>query len=146
MTHYSRPRFTKVLDVWIDAEPGNARLAWEALAAYGAPMKGISPESLAKPRNVLQIGVSTTRIDILTSVTGLDFEDCWPRRTEGKYQDVRVFYVSREDLIRNKVSVGRPQDLLDVRALETPGGRKPRGRRGRKSPAPPRGRTGRRER
>jgi hypothetical protein len=128
VTHYSKPRFTKDLDIWIDPDPRNARKAWEALGAYGAPIKEITPADLAKPGNVLQIGVTTTRIDILTSVEGLVFEDCWPRRTTGEYMDMPVNYVSRADLIRNKKKVGRPQDLLDVRTLE--GGAK------RKSPKP----------
>ena len=118
VTHYSKPRFTKDLDIWIDPEPGNARKAWEALGAYGAPVKDITPADLSKPGNVLQIGVTTTRIDILTSVEGLVFEECWPRRTAGEYMDMRVNYVARADLIRNKKMVGRPQDLMDVRVLE----------------------------
>ena len=137
VTHYSRPRFTKDLDVWIDPAPGNARRTWDALGAYGAPIRDIAPADLSKPGNVLQIGVTTTRIDILTSIAGLVFDECWPRRTTGEYMDVRVNYVARADLIRNKKAVGRPQDLLDVEALEK--ARRKRVSRPRRSP--PRRRT-----
>ena len=65
-----------------------------------------------------QIGVPPNRIDILTSLEGVTFLDAWPRRELAKYGDCSVSYLSREDLIANKRSVARPQDLLDVKALE----------------------------
>lgn len=118
VAHYAIPRFTKDIDVWVGATPENAIRVWRALASYGAPMAEISPDTFETPGQVFQIGVTTTRIDVLTSVAALDFEDCWPRRTRGTYGDVEVFYVSRDDLLRNKRSVARPRDLQDVRVLE----------------------------
>jgi len=117
VTHYSRPRFTKDLDIWVDPEPENARRALEALAAYGAPVRDLRVDDLVKPGNVFQIGITTTRIDILTSAEGLAFARCWPRRTAGEYMDTKVHYLGQRDLIRNK-TVARPQDLADVARLE----------------------------
>jgi hypothetical protein len=131
VTLYSRPRFTRDLDVWVDPDPANAHRAWKALAAYGAPVADLRAEHLSAPGMVFQIGVTTTRIDILTSIADLEFEDCWPRRTAGEYMDQRVHFLSLEDLIRNKRAVGRPQDLIDLRALEKVrrrGARRPRRR------------------
>ena len=130
VSHYTEPRFTKDLDVWIDPDPENALRAWRALAAYGAPLAEVTPEDLSKPGNVLQIGVTTTRIDVITGIEGLDFDACWPRRSPGKYADCDVSYLSRADLVRNKRAVGRPQDLLDVARLEGRASRrKPRRRK-----------------
>lgn len=130
VTHYTEPRFTKDLDIWIDPAPENAEKAWKALAVYGAPLGDVTPADLSKPRMVYQMGVTTSRIDILTSVEGLDFDECWKRRHPGRYADCEIPYVSREDLIRNKKAVGRPQDRLDVARLEGwPGARRKRRRR-----------------
>ena len=118
VTHYTAPRFTKDLDVWVDPDPENAARVWSALARYGAPLSGVSPGDFTKPRMVFQIGVTTTRIDILTSVEALEFGPCWKRRDPGKYGGLDVPYLSRVDLIRNKRAVARPQDLLDVARLQ----------------------------
>lgn len=128
VTHYTAPRFTKDLDIWIDPTAENAARAWKALAAFGAPLAGVSPADLSRPGMILQIGVPVNRIDVLTSVQALDFGECWKRRDPGRYADVTVHYLSRADLIRNKTSVGRPQDLLDVARLKRRAPRKPRRR------------------
>jgi len=119
VTFHSRPRFTKDLDIWIDADAVNAERAWRALAAFGAPLKDVKPSDLSNPQLVYQVGVPPNRIDILTSLDGVVFEDAWSRRAVGRYGDCPVAYLSRQDLITNKRRVGRPQDLLDVEALET---------------------------
>ncbi len=124
VTYYSRPRFTKDLDVWIEPQAANAEKAWNALITFGAPLQGVGPKDLATPGVVLQIGVEPNRIDILTQIQGVKFKEAWARRVSGKYGDCPVCFLSREDLIVNKEAVGRPQDLLDLEALKSlPGGR-----------------------
>lgn len=118
VTFHSKPRFTKDLDVWIDPAPANAKRAWQALADFGAPVKDLKPEELTDPDLVFQVGVPPNRIDILTSILGLNFADAWNGRARAKYADCAVSYLSKEDLIRNKRLTGRPQDLEDVRKLE----------------------------
>lgn len=115
---HARPRFTKDLDVWIDPEPGNAERAWNALAGFGAPLEGVSVEDLATPGTVLQIGIAPNRIDVLTTCAGLEFATCWERSVSWEYGDARLRVLSRSDLIENKRTVGRPQDLLDLEALK----------------------------
>jgi hypothetical protein len=127
VTHYARPRFTKDLDLWVDPDPENAGRVLAALADFGAPVAGLSAADLARPRTVFQIGVPPTRIDILTSVAGLAFASCWRRRTAGTYGGIAVQFLGKRDLLRNKRLVGRPQDLLDVRALERAGRIRPPG-------------------
>jgi hypothetical protein len=118
VTFHARPRFTRDLDVWIDREPENAERAWRALAAFGAPLREVSPADLSKPGMVLQIGVAPNRIDVLTQIEGVDFAVAWRRRAAGTYGDCPIHVLSAEDLIANKRILGRPQDLLDVEELE----------------------------
>jgi hypothetical protein len=118
VTFHSRPRFTKDLDIWIDGDPVNAQRTWRALASFGAPLRDLKPSDLSNPQLVYQVGIPPNRIDILTSLDGVNFGEAWSRRAVGKYDDCPVAYLSRQDLITNKRIVGRPQDLLDVEALE----------------------------
>jgi hypothetical protein len=118
VSFHARPRFTKDLDIWVESELQNAQRTWHALAAYGAPVKDLTPSDLAIPEMVFQIGLPPNRIDLLTSVLGLRFAEAWERRVAAKYADCPVAYLSKQDLIVNKRQVARPQDLEDVRALE----------------------------
>lgn len=120
VTFHARPRFTKDLDVWVDPTPDNAARVVRALAAFGAPLtaNGVTANDFTNPDIVYQMGVPPNRIDVLTSVAALEFASCWQRRVESTYGDVPVHYLAREDLIANKRAVARPQDLLDVEALE----------------------------
>jgi len=117
VTFHAQPRFTKDLDIWIDAHGDNAQRAWEALAKFGAPLDDVTPSDLATPGMILQIGVAPNRIDILTSLEGVDFEDAWPRRDTTRYGDCEIGILSKPDLIENKRRVARPQDLIDVETL-----------------------------
>lgn len=115
---HARPRYTKDLDVWIEASPANAQRAWKALAAFGAPLQDLRLEDLTRPEMVFQIGLPPNRIDLLTELLGVDFAEAWERRVTTTYGDCTIAVLSRADLIRNKRKVGRPQDLIDVEELE----------------------------
>lgn len=121
VTFHARPRFTKDIDLWVEPSADNAPRAWAALAEFGAPLaaQGVSASDFERPGIVYQIGVPPSRIDVLTALDGLQFADCWTRRVHARYGDVAVAYLSREDLIVNKRATARPQDLEDVRALES---------------------------
>jgi hypothetical protein len=118
VTFHSRPRYTKDLDVWVDPEPENAQRVWKALARFGAPIADVSPGDLSSPGMVYQIGVEPNRIDVLTSIAGVDFPSAWEHRCSAAYGSTPIHVLSRSHLITNKRSVGRPQDLLDIEALE----------------------------
>jgi len=111
-------RATKDLDVWVRPSTANAPRVLAALSAFGAPLHDLTDSDLATPGTVFQIGVPPIRIDIITSVDGLDFEEAWAGRIQAPFADQTVALLSREDLIRNKRASGREQDLLDVRWLE----------------------------
>ena len=111
------PRATGDLDLWVRGTPENARKVLEALREFGAPLFDLTVEDLSRPGIVFQIGVAPCRIDILTSISGVGFDEAWPRRHEMGLGGVRFGVLGREDLVRNKLATGRPKDLLDVESL-----------------------------
>lgn len=112
------PRATGDLDIWIRPTSTNARQVLSALKQFGAPITNISLEDLSQPQTVFQIGVSPCRIDILTSITGVDFDQAWENKIEIRVNDLTVFCIGKQDLIQNKNVLARPQDLADVAALK----------------------------
>lgn len=116
--YYAVPRYTKDLDLWVEATPDNARLVYAALGRFGAPLEKLTIEDLSTPGVIFQIGVEPNRIDVITEVEGLEFEQAWSNRVQTIYGDISIFILSMEDLLHNKKTVARPQDLLDVEWLE----------------------------
>lgn len=114
---HTEPRYTKDLDVWINNEPENAARVFNVLRKFGAPLAEISVDDFTNPDLVYQMGRPPARIDIIMKAKGLDFQKCWENRVESNYDEVKVYFVSLGDLIVNKLSVGRPQDLIDAENL-----------------------------
>jgi hypothetical protein len=114
---HGRPRATADLDVWIDATPDNARRIIAALAAFGAPIHQISESDFTSPGVVYQLGVAPRRIDILTELTGIRFDEAWPERVHAKFGELDVDFIGREAFIRNKRATGRTRDLGDIEDL-----------------------------
>ena len=115
---YTAPRYTKDLDIWVRPTPENAARAHRALAAFGAPMADLTVDDLATPGTIFQIGIAPNRVDILTTIEAVTFEEAWARRVSSAYGGVPIALLSLEDLLTNKRAVGRRQDLLDVEKLE----------------------------
>jgi hypothetical protein len=116
---HGRPRATKDLDVWVEASRENAHRVMRGLVTFGAPLMGLTEEDLRTPGTGLQIGVEPGRIDVLTQISGIAFEEAWPGRVEADFGDgVRCNVIGLPDLLRNKRAAARPQDLADVDALE----------------------------
>ena len=111
------PRATGDLDLWVRPTPENAQRVWKALVEFGAPLHDLSLEDLSIPGTVFQIGLPPSRIDLLTELTGMTFDIAWQRRANLEIEGIALPLISREDLIRNKSAVGRPQDLADVQRL-----------------------------
>lgn len=112
------PRTTKDIDIWVDPTPENAERVYQALAAFGAPLAGIQTQDFCNPDVVYQIGVPPNRIDILTGLESISFDEARRNRQEACYGGEKVYVIGREDLIKVKRAAGRPQDLEDVRSLE----------------------------
>jgi predicted nucleotidyltransferase len=110
---YAEPRFTKDLDIWIGHSPDNSRRVFTALARFGAPLRhdGVTQETFSVEQTVYQIGVPPVRVDILTSISGCQFEEAWGRRVPGAMYGVPVHFISLADLIANKRAAGRTSDL-----------------------------------
>jgi hypothetical protein len=117
VAYYAEPRFSKDLDVWVDASPANAPQVMAALRAFGAPLQAVSEDDFSAPGVTLQIGVAPNRIDVATQVDGVTFEVAWPNRVETQFGDQRIWLIGRDDLLANKKAAGRPQDLLDLDTL-----------------------------
>ena len=115
---HTEPRYTKDLDVWINNSFENAGLVLAALTAYGAPVKGATPEDFADKDKFFQIGVEPVRIDVISYLPGVDFSECSQNRVVADVEGLPVNFISLPDLIRNKELVGRPRDLGHVRELK----------------------------
>jgi len=116
---HGRPRATKDLDVWVEASADNAPKVINALIEFGAPLMGLTEADLRTPGVGLQIGVEPGRIDVLTSISGVRFEDAWPRKVQANFAEgLRCSVLGLDELLQNKRAAGRPQDLADVAALE----------------------------
>jgi len=115
---HAQPRVTKDIDIFIEMSRENAEAVYAALAAFGAPLAGISAEDFLKPASVLRIGVPPVAVDILQHIDGVTFEEAWNHCAECMVDDeIPARYISADDLITNKLASGRPQDLADVAAI-----------------------------
>ena len=112
------PRATVDLDVWVMPTHENAKAVLRALTRFGAPVSDLAIQDLEKEGTVFQIGVAPRRIDILTALSGLDFEDTFERSIPVDIEGIQVYVPSIDDLIRNKRASGRTKDLADAEALE----------------------------
>jgi hypothetical protein len=122
MTAYAKTaRATGDFDIWIRPTKENAVRVWDALEQFGAPRRSLTVEDLCTPDNIYQIGVAPNRIDILTSITGVEFDDAWKHRNQTQFAGIFVPVLGREDLLKNKRACGRPKDLADVAWLEEAG-------------------------
>ena len=117
LAHHGRPRATGDLDVWVEPTPANARRVLAALPAFGAPLTEVVEQDFARPGAVFQIGVPPRRIDILTDLTGITFEEAWPERERGSFGALQVDFLGRDALIKNKRAMGRTKDLGDIEGL-----------------------------
>jgi hypothetical protein len=111
-------RATKDLDIWVEATPDNANRVIEALVAFGAPLQDLQATDLARPHYGFMMGLPPRRVDVLTSIDGIDFADAWPRRIHVQVgTGVVAPFLGLDDLLTNKRASGRPQDAADVAAL-----------------------------
>jgi len=120
MAVHGVPRGTQDLDVLIDPSPENAARVWRALATFGAPLESlrITIADLQRPGNVIQLGLPPNRIDLLTSISGVeDFDEAWRDRVEHDIRGRRVPFIGRATLLRNKRASGRAKDRGDIEAL-----------------------------
>jgi hypothetical protein len=115
---HGRPRATGDLDVWIDATPENADKVISALTQFGAPTQQVTADDFSRPGVVFQMGLPPVRIDVLTQLSGLTFEEAWSTRITAEFGPVPVDVIGREAFIKNKRAIGRARDLGDIESLQ----------------------------
>jgi hypothetical protein len=111
------PRFTGDIDILVRPSPENAALIEEVLRAFGFASLGLSAVDFLHPDRVVQLGHPPNRIDLLTSITGVTFEEAWAGCVAAELHGIPVRFIGREALIRNKKATGRMQDKADLEAL-----------------------------
>jgi hypothetical protein len=118
VAHHGYVRATGDLDFWVRRTPENADCVLRALAAFGAPAGLVTRDDLLNPDIVAQIGVEPNRIDILSDIDGVEFDDAYPSRIVARVDDVEIPFVGLQHLLQNKRATGRPEDATDADRLE----------------------------
>lgn len=114
---HGHPRYTGDIDLLLQPEPENAGRLLAALKIFGFGSLGLQEADFIEPDRIIQLGVAPVRIDLLTSITGVDWERAWAGSVEGRYDTVAVRYLGRDEYIANKKATGRHKDLADIEAL-----------------------------
>ncbi len=112
------PRYTKDLDVWIEISDENAENIVRALNEFGFGAIGFTANDFLKPDEFTQLGYPPNRIDLITSCEGVDFSTCYANKMQIEIDGLKIDFIDYENLLKNKQTVGRPQDLADVSNLK----------------------------
>ena len=118
VAYHGYARATADMDIWVRRSPENAERLVEALKEFGFDVPGLAPELFLKEDQIVRMGVPPLRIEIITSVSGIAFEDCYPHRIVDELDGVEVNVIDREHLKLNKRAAGRHKDLDDLEHLE----------------------------
>lgn len=114
VAHHGYPRTTGDIDLFIRVAPENAAKTAAAVRSFGFGSLGLEAEDFLEADMTIQMGREPVRIDILTGISGVEFEEAWESRVRGDLDGLAVDFLSREHLIRNKIASGRPKDKLDL--------------------------------
>jgi hypothetical protein len=117
LAFHGAPRFTGDLDIFVKPDAVNAHRILTALEAFGFASVGLTPSDFERPDQVIQLGVPPVRIDLITSITGVSWDEAWAGRVAGRYGDMLVSFIGREQFITNKRATGRPKDVADLEVL-----------------------------
>ena len=112
------PRATGDIDIWVRNSSENAPRVLRALARFGAPTFDLSEEDFKATDRVVQLGVEPCRIDLLTGISGVEFDEAWENKLAVTLDGIHINILSRADLLKNKLAAGRDKDLGDVAWLE----------------------------
>ena len=119
MAAHGCPRSTGDIDFWVRPTAENAARVWAALSSFGAPMEQIALEDFSTANVVFQIGIAPQRVDVMTSISGVNFDDAWPARLVADLDGLRADVIGREHLLQNKIASGRPKDIVDADILRS---------------------------
>jgi hypothetical protein len=114
---HGAPRNTGDIDLWINPTHANAGRVLRSLEQFGIGGIDLSTEDFVKPDNVVQLGVPPVRVDLVTAIDGVGWDEAWPGRLAGEYGTVPTNFIGRREFLINKRASGRLKDLADVEAL-----------------------------
>jgi hypothetical protein len=117
LAYHGVPRFTGDIDIFVCPSTANAQKILSALADFDFGSLNLTVHDFQHPDSVVQLGVPPVRIDIITSITGVSWDDADNGKKEGLYGDLKVYFLGREQLIANKRAIGRKKDLADLESL-----------------------------
>jgi hypothetical protein len=114
---HGAPRYTGDLDVFVRPDPINARSIMQALNEFGFGSVGLTAADFEKEGKVIQLGLPPVRVDIITSIIGVSWEQARSGRVKGQFGDLMVYFIGRDDFIENKRALGRKKDIADLEAV-----------------------------
>lgn len=117
LAFHGLPRYTKDVGFFIATTPPNAESSAKVIQEFGFGATGLSAADFLTPDSVIQLGLEPNRIDLLTGLSGIDWEEAWSTRDSGTLDEVPVSFLSKESYSKNKLASGRPQDVADVARL-----------------------------
>jgi hypothetical protein len=115
---HGRPRATGDIDIWVRPSEQNAKRVWQALLRFGAPLEGVDVKDFETPDIIFRMGLEPNQIDIITTISGVSFDEAWPNRVAAEVQNIQVFVISPADQLRNKLAANRPKDHVDADWLQ----------------------------
>ncbi|MBL1141688.1 MAG: hypothetical protein HND53_06615 [Proteobacteria bacterium] len=117
LAYHGAPRFTGDIDLYVKPDSENAEHILNALQEFGFGSLKLTKEDFMEPGQIIQLGMPPGRIDIITSISGVDWEEAFTGKVEGTCGGVPVNFLGREQFIKNKKATGRAKDLADLEAL-----------------------------
>ena len=117
VAYHGYPRYTSDIDIFVEKSANNAELLIEAIHEFGFGHIGLTKDDFMQKDKVIQLGVAPNRIDVMTFLSGVSFEEAWSSREVGELGGISLPFISRDMLKRNKAATGRSQDLADLEHL-----------------------------
>ena len=111
------PRATGDIDIWVESSPQNSKNIYKSLSEFGAPLSELNEDTFCEKGIIFQIGVAPRRIDIITYIDGVEFPQAYQKKQEVEVEDLKIPFLSKEDIIKNKEATGRDKDKLDIKYL-----------------------------
>jgi predicted nucleotidyltransferase len=115
---HGHPRYTKDIDIWIEMTQKNSENTIQALEQFGFGSLGLKKEDFLIPDQIIQLGYPPSRIDLITTLSGVDFASCYASRVQINIDGIQVNFIDLDNLIKNKQASGRHQDLADLESLK----------------------------
>ena len=118
MGAYGYPRATGDFDIWVDASTENSKKIYKSLSEFGTPISDVTENTFTEKGIIFQIGIAPRRIDIITHIDGVTFQEAYKSRENIEIETLSIPFISKENLIKNKQSTGREKDKLDADYLK----------------------------